>query len=87
MPGWLAYRLPGFHFEKKNLLTINFWFQVSLATFGTYIAISEDHYLSPDKAFVTMSYINIFNFLLSIFPLGVFFAGQVERNFNVVWTT
>ena len=55
-----------------------FIFQVSLAIFSTYVMISEDHYLSPDKAFVTMSYINIFNFLLSILPLGVFFAGQVN---------
>ena len=56
-------------------------FQVALATFGTYVTISEDHYLSPDKAFVTMSYINMFNFLLSIFPMGVFFAGQVNKLF------
>ena len=38
---------------------------------------SEDHYLSPDKAYVTMAYIGIFNFLISFLPFGVFFAGQV----------
>ncbi len=62
---------PNTIFDSDNL-------QVSLATFGTYVMISEDHYLSPDKAFVTMSYINMFNFLLSILPYGVFFAGQVR---------
>ena len=39
---------------------------------------SEGHYLSPDKAFVTMSYINLFNLMLSYLPLAIFFTGQVR---------
>ena len=41
---------------------------------------SDDHYLSPDKAFVTMSYINLFNLMLSYLPLAIFFTGQVRRH-------
>lgn len=48
-----------------------------MAIFGTYVMTSEDHYLSPDKAYVCMAYIGLFNFLLSFLPLAVFFAGQV----------
>ena len=45
---------------------------------------SEDHYLSPDKAYVTMAYIGIFNFLLSFLPFGVFFAGQVIPSSSLI---
>ena len=48
-----------------------------MAIFGTYVMTSEDHYLTPDKAYVTMAYIGIFNFLISFLPFGVFFCGQV----------
>ena len=45
---------------------------------------SEDHYLSPDKAYVTMAYIGIFNFLISFLPFGVFFAGQVILSLSLI---
>ena len=53
--------------------------QVSLATFATFVLISPTNILDPNKAFVTLSLVNIMNFTLSILPLGVTFLGQVRR--------
>ncbi len=52
-------------------------FQVSLAIFAVYVLSSPDNYLDADKAFVTLSYINLFNFSLSNLPLSVNYFGQV----------
>ncbi|ELT91662.1 hypothetical protein CAPTEDRAFT_90759 [Capitella teleta] len=48
----------------------------SLAVFAVYVCTGEDHALTPDKAFVSMSLINILNFPIALLPLAVSSVGQ-----------
>ena len=62
-----------------NLLYfLQFCSQVSLAIFTTYVLIDEDNVLTANKAFVTLSLINMLSWPLSILPLGVANTTQVS---------
>ena len=52
--------------------------QVSLAVFATYVLSSDDNYLTPDKAFVTLNLIQILNWGMSILPIFIAFGAQVS---------
>ena len=67
--------LPAF---GTKLHIMHFILQVSLAIFAMYVLISPDNILDADKAFVTLSYINLFNYSLSNLPIAVNNIGQVS---------
>jgi hypothetical protein len=48
-----------------------FFFQVSLATFATFIFASSDHYLDAQKAFVAISLFNILRFAINFAPMAI----------------
>jgi len=52
-------------------IIISILFQVSLATFGTYIFVSSDHYLDAKKAFVALSLFNILRVAINFAPMAV----------------
>lgn len=44
-------------------------FQVGLVTFGTYVYVSEDHFLSAQDAFVSLVLLAILKFAMNMMPL------------------
>ena len=61
---------------KKNKRIFNSIWQVSLATFAAYVL--SGNALDANKAFVTLSLINLLNFPMSLLPLGVANTVQVS---------
>ncbi|XP_012944065.1 multidrug resistance-associated protein 1 [Aplysia californica] len=53
-------------------------FMVTLATFATYVLVSENHYLDANKAFVAMSLLNILRFPINLLPMMVSFIVQAS---------
>ena len=53
-------------------------FQVTLATFATYVLVSENHYLDANKAFVALSLFNILRFPINLLPMLASFVVQVS---------
>lgn len=45
------------------------WVQVSLVTFITFIYTKEDHYLSPQTAFVAIALFNVLRFAINFAPM------------------
>jgi len=54
-----------------NVHFVYFFFQVSLATFATFIFASSDHYLDAQKAFVAISLFNILRFAINFAPMAI----------------
>ncbi|GFR98147.1 multidrug resistance-associated protein 1 [Elysia marginata] len=65
-----------------NACSTFFWtcapFFVTLATFATYVLVSESHYLDADKAFVALSLFNLLRFPISLLPMLVSFVVQAS---------
>lgn len=53
------------------------YFQITLATFATYVLVSETHYLDAGKAFVALSLFNILRFPMNLLPMIVSLIVQV----------
>lgn len=51
------------------LLNSVFYFQVTLATFATYVFTREDHRFEPQTAFVATTLFNILRFGLNMAPM------------------
>ncbi|CAL1530147.1 unnamed protein product [Lymnaea stagnalis] len=51
-------------------------FMVTLATFATYVLVSDSHYLDATKAFVALSLFNILRFPINLLPMMVSFIVQ-----------
>ncbi|XP_059143338.1 multidrug resistance-associated protein 1-like [Physella acuta] len=51
-------------------------FMVTLATFATYVQVSDSHYLDANKAFVALSLFNILRFPINLLPMMVSFIVQ-----------
>ena len=56
-------------------------FLVALLSFATYVLISEDNILNAEKAFVTLSYLNIMRMPLAILPYMV--VGLVQSKVSL----
>ena len=52
--------------------------QVTLATFATYVLASESHYLDAQKAFVSLSLFNILRFPINLLPMIISYVAQVK---------
>ena len=52
---------------------------MALAIFTTYVLISPDNVLTPQKAFVTLTYTQLMSFYLNILPEMVYFLAQVSE--------
>ncbi len=50
--------------------------QVALGSFAAYVLSGEDHVLTANKAFVSLSLFNLLNYPLSILPGVITFAVQ-----------
>ncbi|GFN99336.1 multidrug resistance-associated protein 1 [Plakobranchus ocellatus] len=65
-----------------NACSTFFWtcapFFVTLATFATYVLVSEDHYLDANKAFVALSLFNILRFPINLLPMLASFVVQAS---------
>lgn len=48
-----------------------------MATFATYVLVSESHYLDAGKAFVALSLFNILRFPINLLPMMVSLVVQV----------
>ena len=53
-------------------------FQVTLASFATYVLISDDNYLDAQKAFVSLSLFNILRFPINLLPMIISYVIQVN---------
>ncbi len=53
-------------------------FQVALAVFATYLMLSSDNVLDPEKAFVSINIIGILNWTGALLPMEISFAVQVS---------
>ncbi len=62
-----------------------FWtsvpFLVALASFATYVLIDENNVLDAQKAFVTMSYLNIMRMPMAVLPFMI--VGLVQANVSL----
>ena len=47
-------------------------------TFATYVLTGEDHFLTADKAFVSLSLFNLLRMPLSFLPIMIVFTVQVQ---------
>ena len=54
-------------FSIISVMTLSFLFKVALATFGTFVATSDEP-LTAERAFVALSLFNILQFPLAMFP-------------------
>ncbi|KAK3735282.1 hypothetical protein RRG08_060049, partial [Elysia crispata] len=68
-----------------NACSTFFWtcapFFVTLATFATYVLVSDSHYLDANKAFVALSLLNILRFPINLLPmLASFVVQEVDYN-------
>lgn len=68
------------NWTKLSMHLMKLLFQCALSVFAVYVNTGEDHVLTPDKAFVSLSLINILNFPISLLPVGISFLGQVSRS-------
>ncbi|KAI0232456.1 Multidrug resistance-associated protein 1 [Lamellibrachia satsuma] len=63
-----------------NAITAVTWFMspylISLAIFAAYVVSSDDHVLTAETAFMTLSLINILTFPMSLLPMAVKNIGQ-----------
>ena len=52
-------------------------FQVTVATFATYVLVDESHYLNAQKAFVSLSLFSILRFPINLLPMIISYVVQV----------
>lgn len=57
---------------------MKFIFQVTLATFATYVLISSENHLTAQKAFVSLSLFNILRFPINLLPMMISYVIQVS---------
>jgi hypothetical protein len=60
-------------------------FQVTLATFATFILSSEENHLDPQKAFVSLSLFNILRFPINLLPMIISYLAQVKGFSSGTW--
>lgn len=63
---------------NSSIIQFLIYLKVTLVTFTTYIYTGDDHYLTPEKAFVSLALFDIMKYPLAVLPLLIVYIVEVK---------